>query len=194
MIFGVMGKARSGKDTFAEFLAEELFKDRRSKYILMAYATEIKLRAQKDFDLSWDQLWGDLKEVQDKRFLKSRETEEYWTPREIMQGYGQFYRSIDHDYWVKALFEVIDDREYKNVIVTDVRFPNEVQAIRDRNGLIFHVIRDDRPSINGSCDISETALDEFKADVTVDNSLSLVELREAAKGGVDIVKIMMEGV
>ena len=70
IVIGICGKARSGKDTFAEMLAEELFDKIQKKFVMMAYATELKLRVQRDFDLSYDQLWGDDKEVEDKRYPK----------------------------------------------------------------------------------------------------------------------------
>ena len=70
LILGMMGKARSGKDSAANMLGEELFNTTRKKFIMMAYAHELKLRVQKDFDLSYEQLWGDEKEIEDKRYPK----------------------------------------------------------------------------------------------------------------------------
>ena len=105
MIIGIVGKARSGKDTFAEMLAEELFTVSGKRFVLMAYAQELKLRIQRDFDLSYDQLWGDSKEEYDRRYIKNRGNYiagrrdhdeiklDYWTPREMMQSYGEFFRS-----------------------------------------------------------------------------------------------------
>ena len=115
MIVGVSGKARSGKDTFAEMLAESLQTETGKAYVMMAYAHELKLRVQKDFDMSYEQLWGDEKEIPDKRYPKP-DGDGFWTPREILQAYGQFFRTIDYDFWVKHLFRVIEDKEYKNVL------------------------------------------------------------------------------
>ena len=56
MLIGIIGKARVGKDTFANVLAEELFRLTRQKYVLMAYAHELKMRVQRDFDLSRDNI------------------------------------------------------------------------------------------------------------------------------------------
>ena len=60
----------SGKDTFAVMLAEELYNVLKSKFILMAFAKDLKDKVQQDFDLHYDQLWGDDKEVEDKRYTK----------------------------------------------------------------------------------------------------------------------------
>ena len=138
MIIGISGHARSGKDTFAKILAKILQKQTGLAYVLMAYANELKNKIQNDFDLSYDQLWGDEKEVYDLRYPKKRgqlpycagnrddgkglevlEERQHWTAREIMQDYGQFFRTIDYNFWVDYLFRIIKEKDYKNVIITD---------------------------------------------------------------------------
>ena len=59
MIIGIAGKARSGKDTFALMLVEELNKRYYPPFVMMAFANELKTRCQEAFDLSYEQLWGD---------------------------------------------------------------------------------------------------------------------------------------
>lgn len=191
MIIGISGKARSGKDTFAQMLAEELQKQTGQAYVLMAYAHELKIKIQKDFDLSYEQLWGDEKEIEDKRYRKplpddigvpSKGIVHHWTSREIMQNYGQFFRTIDYDFWVKNLFRVVEDKDYKNVIITDLRHVNEVNAVVDRNGYHVRVDREDKDSVHNEEHISETALDEgHRVDFTVNNYETLEELKETAK-------------
>ncbi len=191
MIIGISGKARSGKDTFAQMLAEELQKQTGQAYVLMAYAHELKIKIQKDFDLSYEQLWGDEKEIEDKRYRKplpddigvpSKGIVHHWTSREIMQNYGQFFRTIDYDFWVKNLFRVVEDKDYKNVIITDLRHVNEVNAVVDRNGYHVRVDREDKDSVHNEEHISETALDEgHRVDFTVNNYGTLEELKETAK-------------
>lgn len=191
-LIGISGKARSGKDTFAQMLAEELQKETGQAYVLMAYAHELKLKIQKDFDLSYEQLWGDEKEVEDKRYKKRHsnivkynnigEVVSYWTPREIMQNYGQFFRTIDYDFWVKHLFNVVEEKNYKNVIITDLRHVNEVNAVVDRNGYHIRVDREEKDNVHNEQHISETALDKVhRVDFTVNNYGTLEELQETAK-------------
>lgn len=190
MIIGVVGKARSGKDTFSKMLAEVLFKKTKRVFILMAYAQTLKLKVQADFDLSYDQLWGDEKEEQDKRYLKRKPGaySSYWTAREIMQAYGEFFRSIDYDYWVKSLFNKIDEDGLKDVIITDVRHPNEADPIIERKGYIIKVIRNESPGIHGSDHISETAMDKYpNIDFKVINNSSLKELKFAADEAADFI-------
>jgi len=179
--YAISGKARSGKDTFGKMLAEEISKVEGKPYVLMAYATELKKRVQKDFDLSWEQLWGEEKEVEDRRYPKQDESG-FWTAREILQACGQFYRTIHNDFWVESLFRIIDEKEYENVIITDVRHANEVDAVVNRGGFHIRIIRDAADSIHGSDHISETALDNgYKVDVTIENNSNDLEtLRKSA--------------
>ena len=187
-IIGISGKARSGKNTFAEMLAEELHKRTGKAYVLMAYADELKKMAQREFDLSWDQLWGDEKEAKDERYIKFKQ--EYWTGREIMQQLGGFYRSIDNDFWVKKLFKLIDEKEYENVIITDVRYPNEVDPVVERKGLHIRIERPSADKIHGSEHASETSLDEsYKVDFNVINQWTIEELRKTAT---ELVNFILE--
>jgi hypothetical protein len=201
MILGINGKAMAGKDTFGKMLAESLHAQTGNVYTLMAFAKSLKEKVQKDFDLSWDQLWGEQKEVVDKRYMKPREVEwndngtikeerlePYWTSREILQEYGTFFRSIDSDFWVKELFKTIDDKEYENVIITDVRFPNEMEIVSERGGLNIAVLRDAAGSKINAEHISETALDNYSADIKIVNNSSLEDLRATADDTVKVIK------
>lgn len=190
MLVGITGLAQSGKDTFAKMLAEELYKQTNRLFILMAYAHELKLRVQKDFDLSYEQLWGNEKEIEDRRYRRLPRYRGgirsdraalpglYWTPREIMQNYGQFYRTIDYNFWVKHLFNIIEQNNYKNVIITDIRYPNEAQPIVDRGGYIIRMIREDKTEIHNQYHSSEISMSDYdKIDFVIQNNGTLDELK-----------------
>jgi hypothetical protein len=186
MLIGFLGKARSGKDTFAEMLAKELFGLTRQRYVLMAFAHELKVKVQKDFDMSYEQLWGDGKEKQHLRYARyskgfSSNPTDYWTPREILQSYGEFYRSIDYNFWVNYLFELIEDKEYKNIIITDVRYINEADIIMDKGGSLIKMVRDIDNNVHGQAHISEVELDNYNTGLIVKNNETLKDLKLAAK-------------
>jgi hypothetical protein len=152
----------------------------------MAYANELKLRCQKDFDLSYEQLWGTDKEKNDIRYAKrgqgfSSNPGDYWTGREIMQSYGEFFRTIDYDFWVKNLFRVIDNKEYQNVIITDVRHINEAEAVKEHGGFLIKITRENKDTPHGVNHISETALNDYNdCDLYVINDWGFKELEVAA--------------
>jgi cytidylate kinase len=203
LLVGITGLARSGKDTVAKILVEELYKQTDRLFILMAYAHELKLKVQKDFGLSYEQLWGAEKEIEDKRYKRPftyrggvrADRDElpniYWTPREIMQNYGQFYRTINYNFWVKHLFNIIERNNYKNVIITDVRYQNEAQPIVDSGGYVLRIIRDNKAEIHNQQHVSEIAMNNYdKIDFIIDNNRTLDELKLNV---VDIVEQIVIG-
>lgn len=102
------------------------------------------------------------------------------TPREILQLLGtEAGREIIHpNIWVNALFSKYT--ESSNWIITDVRFPNEIQAIKDRGGIVIRVERDDLLRLgylDKNAHTSETALDNYKDwDYTIKNNDTIEEL------------------
>lgn len=101
----------------------------------------------------------------------SEEAIDYWvspTYRQLMQWIGtEAMRDVIHpDVWVNALFADYDPHtvdptleepiQYPNWLITDLRFPNEMQRIKKFGG---KCIRVERPGIQTTDHISETALD-----------------------------------
>lgn len=188
-LLGVTGLARAGKDTFAKMLAERLYKHTNNVFILMAYAHELKLKIQKDFDLSYEQLWGTDKEKIDTRYMKTpklccqectkdKSSNCCWSPREILQNYGEFYRTIDHLFWVKHLFDVIKNNNYENVIITDIRYPNEADPIIERGGYVIKINRENKDYINNKQHVSETSMGNYNnIAFVIENNGTLDELK-----------------
>ena len=191
MFVGISGKGRSGKDTLAEMLATELNKGAYPPYVMMAFANELKLKCQEAFDLTWEQLWGDDKEKPDERYPKP-DGSGFWTAREIMQEFGAFYRTIDKEFWIKHLYKVAAEKEYTNVIITDVRYLNEADFIINGGGYVVRVERENKDTVHNEEHPSEVELDNYnKFDFTVINNWGLVELNQAAK---DVVQFLNEGI
>ncbi|RLI62850.1 MAG: hypothetical protein DRO67_06785 [Candidatus Asgardarchaeum californiense] len=183
LILGICGKARSGKDTFANYLIECFAKHHDVDVYRTAFADILKFMCKEHFNLSDDQLWGDKKEVVDKRFVLSEEENTYWTPRTIMQSFGEFYRSIDKDYWVKALDKHLKTVENEYVVITDLRYENECEYVKNNAGLLIRISRKDKPLISNTSHSSETSLDNLPYsyfDISINNDGSLSELYWAA--------------
>lgn len=85
--------------------------------------------------------------------------------------------NIHPDFWVNALFA--DYKPSDNWIITDVRFPNELNAVDQRDGLCLRLTRN---SDNKSNHISETALDNAVFDYVIDNDGTIEELIEKVRG------------
>lgn len=112
------------------------------------------------------------------------------TPRLLLQLLGtECGRNIIHpNIWINALFGKYKQRpvgkpyndqnrrilEYPNWIITDVRFINEVEAIKERGGIIIRV---NNPNVESTDrHISETELDNYSFDYIVENGGTLNDL------------------
>jgi hypothetical protein len=170
----ISSKAQCGKNTLGKMLQEALTED----YTMLAYADELKRRLSKDFGLSRDQLYGNLKEAPDERYVKPDGA--FWTTRELMQFIGtDVFRVIDSDFWVKQLFKYINKNMLNNVIITDGRFPNEINAVKKRGGIHIRIERAHDLEVHGMDHASEVSLDNYdNADFVVDNSGTLEELKQ----------------
>lgn len=108
--------------------------------------------------------------------LLTRSTlEEFKNPvfRPLLQWYGtDFWRQFMGvpDYWLLRFDAKIKTVQETNAIaVDDCRFPNEVQFLKERGFTIIRLLRDlpERdPSV--AQHVSETALDGYEADYTLD--------------------------
>ena len=79
--------------------------------------------------------------------------------REMMQKLGtEVGRNIYTDIWVRGLLD--EYTEDKNWIITDTRFPNEVQALRELGAIFVKV--ECTSDIHTDEHISEKALDKYK--------------------------------
>ncbi len=202
MIIGISGKARSGKDQFADYLEDAFSKYHDIEFAKVAFADELKTMCMTAFGLDHDQLWGDRKEEETKfqkpgfpqgvaaDYWDGRKLPPwYWTAREIMQVLGSFYRSIDYDYWVKQLIKSIKHAGFDNVIITDVRHINECEYIKE-NGVLIKVVREDVSKIHGMDHESETALDNREKgyfDIEINNNETLDKLYQAAGHAADAI-------
>lgn len=178
MIIGLSGKARAGKDTFGNLLIES-FELLGIKAVRVAFADVLKDQISDLFDMTNEQLYGNLKEVEDTRYPKADGG--FFSPREVLQNYGQFMRTIDSNYWVnRAMKKVATFDKDIITIITDVRHTNEVDMVKS-NGLHIRILREGASSAQNAAHISETALDSgYKIDDIIENNSSLEELKTKA--------------
>ena len=184
MIIGISGKAGSGKDTAAKML-EVLYANPD-----ISYEDFINKRYKNFADIQIVHFADSLKETAQVLFRigewetntqEGKKTTINWigkTVRELLQGIGQGLRdAIDPNLWIKILFA--NTEGWTNYIIADVRYPNEIKAIKERNGILLRI---DRKGTGAGNHSSETALDNYKEwDVHIENNSSIEDLFEAMK-------------
>lgn len=185
-----------------EFKEKELGKE-WNKYIIF---NVIDNYIYSIFD-NWYEAQESLKDIQlrhyraeNKKLTTIEVKEEQMTPRLLLQLMGtECGRNIIHpNVWVNALMskykmsyvqhkdiEYVEHKQYPNWIITDTRFPNELQAVKDRGGVSIRVNRgrtggeilEDKNSEHPS----ETSLDTATFDYVIHNDGSIEELIEKVK-------------
>lgn len=152
---GFTGQARSGKTTATTHLLSQM----PDRWITAAFADPIKaMLATMGVSCA-----DEFKEIVHPIYGQ--------TPRYMMQTLGtQWGRNmIGNDTWVKAFAHKYDGQ---SIIVSDVRYENEAQMVRD-NGILIHVRN--RGGIASDHD-SEQLLAIHASDFVIDNSGELLDL------------------
>ena len=168
---GLTGRARTGKDTAAAALVAvgwqrvgfaDLLRD-------VAYAVDPTVSLGDDghgrLSVVVDQIgWEQAKDYDDvRRFLQRLGTE-------------GVRNHLGTHVWVDAAMA----RATTPTVFTDVRFPNEAQAIRDAGGIVVRLTRPTAGAVVGHS--SEQAMDTWPADATICNDGTPAELHAKMMG------------
>lgn len=151
MIIGLIGFAGSGKGTVGDMLVE------KHGFTKLAFADSVKDATAAIFGWPRSLLEGDTDES--RVFREKRD--DFWsaklgyemTPRLALQKMGT---EAGRDVFGESLWVTSTERkmmQHENVVVADVRFPNEIKFIQDKGGFVVRVIRGPEP------DWYETALE-----------------------------------
>lgn len=153
VLIGFTGKLGSGKDTAALTAIKNGFTRVAFADVLKRVAENINpyvrvyrgAPTQLSYFLEWcDWDWDSAKKN--------------YSVRGFLQNLGVAIRREDPEFWVRAAGIEKALEEHGRVVVSDVRFPNEVQYIEDLGGTVVRIVR---PGKNGDSHISETALDGY---------------------------------
>ena len=80
--------------------------------------------------------------------------------RKLIQNLAEKMKEIDNNVWVKHIINEIGNRD--NIIIDDLRFPNELEYLRKHN---FIIIRIDVDKDTQLMRLSEKYLDKFESHV-----------------------------
>jgi hypothetical protein len=179
MLVGLTGFARTGKDSLAQELVKNYGFQRKG------FADNIRGILYSMNPRLPDPNWGDVGDnfgsngvvrvndyVDSFGWEKAKEVPEI---RQLLQRLGTD-GGRDHlgvNVWVDSL---INGAHNARLVVPDVRFPNEYQAIKERGGVVLRIVRAGYGPVNGH--ISEVALQE--QDYTIENDRTREDMLEEA--------------
>jgi hypothetical protein len=172
MIIGLAGYAQSGKDTVAKILVDH-YGFRR-----VAFADPIK---EMLYDINPVVLTDAFKQWRLAEYVDIHgweKTKKEAEVRELLQRLGVAARThLGSDVWVKsALGKVWGPNDH--VVITDVRFKNEAEAIKGIYSLnqLWRVVRPGVSAVNNH--ISERDLEDYEFDFDIYNEGTLISLHE----------------
>ena len=191
MIIGLIGLINSGKGTVGSMLIEQGFQHE-------SFANSLKDATASIFNWDRAMLEGDTSASRAQR----ETVDEWWnkrlkipdfTPRVALQILGtDILRNHFHEnIWVLSMEARIKDAK-QNVVITDVRFPNEVRIIRELGGKIVRIKRgndpewfslaasdhESMPVIYPNVHASEYSWAGTTPDYLIDNKGTIGDLRE----------------
>ena len=145
LLIGCVGFQGAGKDTVADYL-QNIYGFKRD-----SFAATLKDAVAAVF--GWD------RELLEGRTTESRawreQVDAWWanrlnmpnlTPRLVLQLWGTEVarRAFHDDTWIASLENKLA-RAHNDIVITDVRFPNEIRAVRDAGGVVIRVVRGPDP-------------------------------------------------
>lgn len=168
MIIGICGHKFSGKSTVARLLAKV------TGYEIKSFADKLK-------DITCVLSGCTREQLEDYDFKETQLVPDYLRPycgnaekptfRAFLQRFGSdVMRNINNNIWIDCTLAECKE----NAIISDVRFPNEADAIKEHGGIIIKIVRDDVATRDSHQ--SEIHIDEIKADYTIHNCQGLEEL------------------
>ena len=216
MIIGISGKIGSGKDTVGEIIQKLCLTNEAPNFEIKKFAGKLKavgsLLTGIPIEMFEDQEFKKTDLPSEWVYIENGYAARNMTVRDFLQKLGTeaMRDNLHTNVWVNALFsdykEELDPYHFKshinestlkypNWIITDMRFPNEMEAVVNRNGVTIRVNRTpfrttetelgklsvvNQPEVDKLLGIqehpSEAALDDAEFDYTINNSGTLEDL------------------
>lgn len=172
-IYLFTGKAQSGKNYIARELNKALTNEHKT-VLELSFAYKLKSFISTLFDMP-------IEEIDKWKLNEQPFTANGTTMREVLQRFGTdiMRKHVDKDYWIKFVATRIVNTDYNYYLITDYRFPNELDVVdymklydlynlTDYNVKVVKVINNS--TIKSSKHESELLTDVIDADIIIDNT------------------------
>lgn len=168
MIIGICGKKFSGKSTVANMLHNA------TGYPVVSFADKLK-------DVTCVLSGCTREDLEDYDFKEKQCVPPYLVPycgdvekptfRAFLQHFGsEVMRGVNDNIWIDSTLSNCGE----NAIISDVRFPNEAKAIKEKGGIVIKIERDGLDS--SDTHQSESHIDNIKYDYVIGNHSTLKNL------------------
>ena len=181
LIVGFGHRRRVGKDTLAGMVRDKLRAAEVSVF-RDAFAWNLKQTARQMFryaGLADDSVYENRPELRETILPAIG-----MSPRDLWIAIGNGMREIVPDVWIR---NVLDNPAYdcsdgadRVVLISDLRYPNELEAIRSRGGMVVKVTRNDIPESGDVADSALAGMPDESWDRVIRNNLDLGFLEQQA--------------
>lgn len=167
ILIGLSGKMGVGKDYIAQNIILPYLEQRNIKTLIIAFADQIKVNTSVKNNISLSKMY-DTKNEDIRRLLQKEGTE---------NGRDKYGDNIWINY-VDKWTDIYSKRGIQAFIIMDVRFKNEAEYIKSKNGLLIRIeaplrnkerITNEKNSLEIQKHISEIDLDDYKFDNIINN-------------------------
>ena len=135
-LIGLAGFARTGKNSFSDFLIENIKENFEPRCHFKATSFAYAIRQELDSFL--------IEKLNISAFTEDPKEKEIIRPLLVCWGTQIMREQVDKDYWIKAIEKTIEINRKNNIcsIITDVRFENEVLWIKEKGGTSLFIERE----------------------------------------------------
>ncbi len=137
-IIGLSGVARVGKDSFALHLADIIRNEFNKECQIVSFAQCLKSNINNFLEENTG-VSAFTQDTKEKAFI-----------RPLLVAYGMTMRTLIPDYWIMRLEPSLKTNQRSGIlsIITDVRFPNEIDYIHTfKNSSVLHLNRKDTDGV-----------------------------------------------
>ena len=166
MIIGLSGYAQSGKDSTAELLCLNY------GYTRLAFADPMR-QALMIINPRLDSITRVSDMVEDYGWDTAKRNPEV---RRLLQVVGTDFgrKMLGDDVWINIALSGIKTED--KIVISDVRYPNEADAIRKLGGTVWRINRHNHSAVNGHA--SERAMDNYMFNYAIYNDGTLDDLSD----------------
>jgi phosphomevalonate kinase len=172
VLIGISGKIGVGKDYITSNVVIQALKN--SSYLQLAFADQIKINVMSKKNISYDDVY----------FKKTQES------RQLLQQEGSIGRNEDSDIWIKYFknwVNVHSKRGIQNIIISDCRYKNEFDYIKQNGGIIIKVVAPDRNNDRLIQEASSSGIFDNESFNKIKNHQSECDLDDLSDCNFDIV-------
>ena len=166
MIIGLSGYAQSGKDSTAELLCLNY------GYTRVAFADPMR-QALMTINPRLDSITRVSDMVEDYGWDTAKRNPEV---RRLLQVLGTDFgrKMLGDDVWINIALSGIKSED--KIVISDVRYPNEAEAIKKLSGSLWRINRHNHSAVNGHT--SEHAMDNYMFNHVIYNDGTLDDLSD----------------